>query len=352
MNGVKVKIMKFLSLLCTLLLMSAVAAAEVSFDAKVKAEAEAENAALAKEAAMTKANREAFLQVAERLTAKDNVEELNKLTDEQLLHFIQEVSVMSEVSSPKAYKADLSIRVNGALLKQYMQENDMLEVVSAPQKILIVPIFSDMEYPGKVLWEDGNVWREAWLKKGLIKSGQFDFEVLADTAPNKKALPQAPETVLSVDDYKQLSAINGIKNIYTVQAVRAGRNNLVLIVREYPSEAEKRFMVTADDGETLDKGIAESVNYITMQMQQQQVAESYKQGQIAATFYYVRLKNWLDMEEKLKSVPQIKSVTTDAIVNGQVKLTLEFSGSESALLNSLENAGIYLQSDNGNYILK
>ncbi len=344
--------MKFLSLLCTLLLMSAVAAAEVSFDAKVKAEAEAENAALAKEAAMTKANREAFLQVAERLTAKANVEELNKLTDEQLLHFIQEVSVMSEVSSPKAYKADLSIRVNGALLKQYMQENDMLEVLSAPQKILIVPIFSDMEYPGKVLWEDGNVWREAWLKKGLIKSGQFDFEVLADTAPNKKALPQAPETVLSVDDYKQLSAINGIKNIYTVHAVRAGRNNLVLIVREYPSEVEKRFMVTDDEGETLDKGIAESVNYVTMQMQQQQVAESYKQGQISATFYYVRLKNWLDMEEKLKSVPQIKSVTTDAIVNGQVKLTLEFSGSESALLNSLENAGIYLQSDNGNYILK
>lgn len=344
--------MKFLSLLCTLLLMSAVAAAEISFDAKVKAEAEAENAALAKEAAMTKANREAFLQVAERLTAKANVEELNKLTDEQLLHFIQEVSVMSEVSSPKAYKADLSIRVNGALLKQYMQENDMLEVLSAPQKILIVPIFSDMEYPGKVLWEDGNVWREAWLKKGLIKSGQFDFEVLADTAPNKKALPQAPETVLSVDDYKQLSAINGIKNIYTVHAVRAGRNNLVLIVREYPSEVEKRFMVTDDEGETLDKGIAESVNYVTMQMQQQQVAESYKQGQISATFYYVRLKNWLDMEEKLKSVPQIKSVTTDAIVNGQVKLTLEFSGSESALLNSLENAGIYLQSDNGNYILK
>ena len=176
--------------------------------------------------------------------------------------------------------------------------------------------------------------------------------MLADTAPNKKALPQAPETVLSVDDYKQLSAINGIKNIYTVHAVRAGRNNLVLIVREYPSEVEKRFMVTDDEGETLDKGIAESVNYVTMQMQQQQVAESYKQGQISATFYYVRLKNWLDMEEKLKSVPQIKSVTTDAIVNGQVKLTLEFSGSESALLNSLENAGIYLQSDNGNYILK
>lgn len=344
--------MKFFILLFTFLLLCAPVKAEVSFDAKIKAEAEAENAALAKEAAMTKANREAFLQVAERLTAKANVEELNKLTDEQLLHFIQEVSVMSEVSSPKAYKADLSIRINGALLKQYMQENDMLEAVSVPQKILVVPIFSDMEYPDKVLWEDGNVWRAAWLEKGLIKSGQFDFEVLADTVPNKNALPHAPETVLSVDDYNKLAKINGIKNIYTVQAVRAGRNNLVLIVREYPSEVEKRLMITDADGKTLDKAIAESVNVITMQMQQQQVAESYKQGQIAATFYYDRLKNWLDMEKKLKSVPQIKVVKTDAIVNGQVKLKLEFSGSESALLNSLENAGIYLQSNNGNYILK
>lgn len=344
--------MKFFILLFTFLLLCSPVKADVSFDAKIKAEAEAENAALAKEAAMTKANREAFLQVAGRLTAQANVEELNKLTDEQLLHFIQEVSVMSEVSSPKAYKADLSIRINGALLKQYMQENDMLEVVSAPQKILVVPIFSDMEYPDKVLWEDGNVWREAWLEKGLIKSGQFDFEVLADTVPNKNALPHAPETVLSVEVYNNLAKINGIKNIYTVQAVRAGRNNLALIVREYPSEVEKRLMITDADGKTLDKAIAEAVNVITMQMQQQQVAESYKQGQIAATFYYDRLKNWLDMEKKLKSVPQIKVVKTDAIVNGQVKLKLEFSGSESALLNSLENAGIYLQSNNGNYILK
>ena len=344
--------MKFFTLMFTLLLMCSPVKAEISFDAKIKAEAEAENAALAKEAAMTKANREAFLQVAERLTAKANVEELGKLTDEQLLHFIQEVSVMSEVSSPKAYKADLSIRINGALLKQYMQENDMLEVVSAPQKILIVPIFSDMEYQDKVLWEDGNVWRTTWLEKGLIKSGQFDFEVLADTVPNKKALPRAPEMVLSIDDYNNLAKINGIKNIYTVQAVRAGRNNLVLIVREYPSEVEKRLMITDTDGKTLDKAIAESVNVITMQMQQQQVAESYKQGQLAATFYYERLKNWLDMEKRLKAVPQIKTVKTDAIVNGQVKLKLEFSGSEPALLNSLENAGIYLQSNNGNYILK
>lgn len=344
--------MKFFAFFFALMIFCSPVKAEVSFDAKVTAEAEGENSAQAKEAAMAKANREAFLQVAERLTTRDNIENLNKLTDEQLLHFIREVSVMSETASPKTYKADLSIRINGALLKQYMQENDMLEAVAAPQKILIIPIYSDMEYPDKVLWEDGNVWRTAWTDKGLIKSGQFDFEVIADTAPNKNVLPQAPETVLSADDYNRLVTINGIKNIYTIQAVRAGRNNLVLIVREYPSEDERRFMVTDANGETLDKAIAESVNYITMQMQQQQVAESYKQGRLVATFYYNRLKNWLDMEKKLKSVPQVKEVKTDTVANGQVKLELEFSGSEASLLNSLEAAGIYLQSDNGKYILK
>ena len=66
--------MKFWSLLGLLMLLPAAAGADVSFEAGVNVAAEAENASLAKEEAMKKANREAFLKVASRLTTKANVD--------------------------------------------------------------------------------------------------------------------------------------------------------------------------------------------------------------------------------------------------------------------------------------
>lgn len=344
--------MKFWTVLAAFVLFAFCAGAEVSFVAQVPARAEAENAAAAKEAAMAEANRKAFLEVAGRLTTPENVLVLNKLTDEQLLHFIQEVSVVDEKSGGKAYHADLNIKINGGLLKQYMQENGMLEIVSVPMRVLIVPVYSDMEFSGRALWEDGNVWRSAWLEKGLIKSGALDFKVVADTAANRDLL--TPYAALNMDKktYALLSAGNGTNNIFTAHAVRAGRNNMVVIVTSYPDLVEKRFTITDENGETVDKAIAQTVAYITDVMQNKNLVENSAQGKLTAYFYYFRLKEWLDAEKKLKSIPQIKKVETNAAGGGQVELVLEYAGSQSALLAALENAGMGLQSENGKYILK
>ena len=101
--------------------------AEVSFEAGVSVEKEAENSAVAKDEAMKDAYRQAFLNVAERLTTKENVEKLNELKDEQLIHFIQETDVVAEKSSGNSYRADLNIKINGELLKAYMLENEMID---------------------------------------------------------------------------------------------------------------------------------------------------------------------------------------------------------------------------------
>ena len=326
--------------------------AEVSFNADVHAFAEAENSALAREQAMIQANRDAFLKVASRLTTKNNVAELDKLTDDQIAHFIKEVSVTSEKNTAKTYDADLKVTVNGALLKQYMQENSMLELVAVPAEILIVPVFSDTLYPDKVLWEDGNVWKTAWLDKGLIKSGHFDFKVIPDIAANTNFL--SADKALNADSeiYDKLVQINGIKNIFVVNAVRAGRNNLALVITSLPDKSEKRLMINDNDGQTFDKAIAETVGYVTMIMQQRYIDTNPGTGSITAVFRFQKLKDWVNMEKKLKSVPQINNVRVAAIGNGQVKVVFDFSGSEAALRSSMENAGVFIQSDNGNYILR
>ncbi len=341
--------MKLWSVLLLFLLMPAVAAADISFEAGINVSAEAENASLAKEDAMKKAYREAFLKVSSRLTTAENVEKLNELTDAQLSHFVQEVSVIAEHSGTKTYRADLNIKINEKLLKQYMQENDMLEVVAAPAKVLIVPVYSDTAYPDKVIWEDGNLWRQAWLDKGLIKSGAYDFFVVSDTPANRAVLS---DTDLNREVYDKLISLNHVKDVFVVNAVRAGRNTLAIVIRSHPETEEKRLLITDENGETFDKGIAETIGYITLEMQGRTVEENSRRGNLEAVYHFNRLPEWLDMEKRLNHVPQIKNVRIETMGSHQVKTKIEFSGSESRLRASLENAGIYLQSDNGRYILR
>lgn len=345
----KLKICAAINILCFWAL---AAAAAVSFEADVNAGAEAENAAKARIEAMTKANRDAFLDVAGRLTTLQNVEKLNQLTDDQLLHFIQEVSVISENQTSTSYNASLKIKINGPLLTQYMQENDMLKIVSAPSRVLIVPTYGDTEFYDRVLWEDGNIWRAAWLDKGLIKSGALDFTVIADTPENRILLPSAEKALsLDLESYGKISHANSVRDVYIVNAVRAGRNNLAVIIRSYPEGAEMRFMVNDPEGNTLDKAIAETVGHIVSGMQDKTVAESGQEGEITAIYNYRRLKEWVRTEKLLKKIPQVEEIRTEAAARGSIRLKIFYAGSYERFLTAAREQGLSLNPDGETYVL-
>ncbi len=342
---------KVLLLLVLLLVLTFNAMAEVSFEAGVSVEKEAENSALAKEEALKEAYRNAFLNVAERLTTKENVEKLNELKDEQLIHFVQETDVVAEKSTGNIYRADLNIKINGELLKAYMLENEMIEVVAAPADILIIPTYADTQYNGSVLFEDGNVWRQILLSKGHIKAGSLNFEVIADNFSNKAFLTADNVLNMSEDTYEKIKFINNAQNIFTVHAVRAGQNSVVLLIKPF-DDSEKRILVTDNENDPFEKAIQEMIDYIYNLMQQKNVDESGYQSKIYAVFEYEKLKDWLELQKKLNTIPQIKNIEAGAMESGKVSFAIDFSGTHETLINSLESEGFSLTFENGKYIIK
>ncbi len=334
-----------------LFLCCAEAFAEVSFEAGVSVHQEAENAALAKENAMKTAYREAFLKVAERLTSKENVEKLNNLTDDQLIHFIKETDVVAEKSGLNVYMADLNIKIDGELLKAYMLENQMMEIVSKPADILIIPTYADTLYPGKVLFEDGNIWREVLLSKGVIKAGNLTINVIEDNLSNRAFLTAENAFYMSEDVFEKVKLINRAKNIYTVHAVRAGGNNVVLVIKPY-NEPEKRIVVTDDEKDPFEKAVQEMVDYIYNMMQQKDAEESSYSSKINVQFSYKKLKDWLDLQKKLNTMPEVKKIETGAMVGGDVSFGIEFSGTLETLKRSLQENGLTLIFENGHYIIQ
>lgn len=337
-----------LSLLCCF---SLSAKAEVSFDAGVSVEKEAENAAVAKNEAMKEAYREAFLNVAGRLTTKENVEKLAELKDEELIHFIQSTDVIAEKNTQNGYRADLNIQINGDLLKAYMLENNMIEVVSAPTDVLLIPVFSDTQYQGRVLFEDGNVWRDVLLSKGQIKIGNLNMDVIADNISNHAFL--TADNVLNMSDqtYEQIKFINGAQNVFVVYAVMAGLNNVVLTIKKY-GEPEYRTMINDEGGEPLEKAVEEVANYIYHVVQQKNVDQSAYKSKINVVFAYQKLKDWLELQKSLKSIAQIKKIETSGMENSKVRFSIDFSGTIEVLEASLKQKGLSLTFDNGYYVIK
>ena len=342
----KFVLMLVIAFLCTLN-----AYAEISFEAGVSVSKEAENAAVAKEEALKEAYREAFLNVAGRLTTKENVEKLNELKDEELIHFIKETDVIAEKSTKDSYMADLNIKISSELLKSYMLENNMIEVVAAPADILLIPVFSDTQYQGNVLFEDGNIWREVLLSKGHIKAGNLTMDVIKQNDSNAAFLTADNVLNMSEQTFEQIKFMNHASNIFVVHAVLAGLNNVVLTVKQY-GKPDYRVVVHGTDGDPFEKAVEDMVNYIYNVMQQKSVDQSAYKSKINAVFEYQKLKDWLDLQKTLKTVPQIKNIETGVMENGKVRFGIDFSGTIEMLEAALKQEGFLLSFENGYYMIK
>lgn len=68
---------------------SAAGAGDMTYNAEITVDVTAENASVAREKAMTEANRQAYTAVAKRITTADGVRRLNELNDAQILNFIK-----------------------------------------------------------------------------------------------------------------------------------------------------------------------------------------------------------------------------------------------------------------------
>ncbi|MBQ7660294.1 MAG: hypothetical protein IJS26_06150 [Alphaproteobacteria bacterium] len=342
---------KFFFKVACLLLFCFCAKAEVSFEAGVNVQKQAEDSSAAREEAMKEAYRTAFIKVAERLTTKENVDKLGMLTDAQLVHFIKETDIVSEKTTSNEYMADLNIKINGPLLKQYMFENNMRQIVAPNVEVLILPSYADTQYSGRVLFEDGNVWRQILLEKGALKIGNLSLKVIEDTPQNREILTPKKAVYIDEQTYAALKANGSFDDVFTVHAVRAGRNNVVLLMRPY-NGFQERIVVSDEEGEPFEKAVDEMVEYIARYEQNKNIEQSAYQSKISGIFYQTSLREWLMLEKKLNTIEQIQTVERGAMDSGKISFSISFSGTLDALVSTLKQQGIDLSFSNGQYVIK
>lgn len=335
------------------LFLSLSAQAKMSYEITIPVDIEAEDSVAAKEKAMTTAQRQAFLEVAGKLTSEENVNKLDELSDDKIMRFVQAVSVADEKAGGTKYIANLTVQINEQLLKDYMAENEMIKADA--QELLVIPVFKTGARGYPLLWEGNNAWRQSWRSKGLIKFGVMQLRTVGEHFRDIDDL--TAESALYMNDslYRQVSDMGNTDRVYVVLAEVMENGDLKVTLKNEKNKTEENFAVY-NDGESnvFDKAIEKSVMYISNMEREAKNSSDEKSasGVVNAVYVYQNMKDWLVKNKALEDLEQIEAVETKSFGGGKVNFVIHYTGSLDDLWQSMQENGFSHEAVENYYIIR
>lgn len=336
----------------SVVLAASATAADMTYNAEVTVDVTAQNASVAREKAMTAANRQAYTAVAKRVTTAEGVNKLNELNDSQILNFIKEVSVISEKASDVRYIATLNVAINEHILKTYMQENDIPFVISSMANVLIIPTFREFKTDTPLLWEAGNIWRKTW-EQNPRTIGSVKFFSIPANGSNYAAIDAEKALSMNGIALDKIAFINNTKDIYIADAVYNGIEGLNITLYAYRDGTQENISVSGDRSPQLFiDAVNQTSDYIYNQVKKQNVINRQNKTEITVLYSYAYLKDWLMLEKQLKEIDYINSITTAAVGSGRVQFKITFIGDFDKLQEALRNKYYNLKNAGEFYIIE
>ena len=335
------------------MLLSIPAMAKMDYAVTVPIDMEAENSVVAKEKAMSEAQRKAFLEVAGKLTSQENVEKLSELSDDKIVRFVKSVSVADEKAGGTKYIAELTVQIDEQLLKDYMAENDMIE--SDEEELLVIPVFKNSPRGYPLLWEGDNVWRQSWRSKGLVKFGVMQLRTIGEHFRNIDDLNAENALYMGNSLYEQISKMNGSDRIYVIFAEVMENGDLKVTLKNEKNKSEESFTVyNGGESNVFDKAIEKSVMYISnMERAAKSSSESgISYGVINAVYVYQDMKDWLTKSKALESLEPVEGIETKSFGNGKVNFTIHYSGSLDDLWLNMQENGFSHEAKENYFIIR
>ena len=341
-----------LFLLAGILFCFGAAAADERYAVEVSVDVTDSSASAAQERAMNEANRAAVAAVAKRITTADGVARLSAMTDDQLINFIKEVSVVEEKSSAVRYIATLRVVLNEDMLKQYMKERDIPVMVQTNSKILVVPVFREFSSDAPQLWESSNMWKQAW--DAAPADGVVRLVSLPASGANYSIMDGRKAVAMDGEALDKLMRLNGADDVYVLDATYDGIDGLVIRAASYSGDIRTiRVEGPRSSGmELFNKAVDEVKKQLENRITEKSLSEASLEDTIVVLYNFGRLPEWVAMEQELRSMNLVSNIETQALGAGRVQFKLSFVSSMDKLVQALRSRSIRLIEHGSYYTLE
>ena len=298
------------------------------FEADVNVDITAENVVEAKKQAMAKARRDALNDVLLSVSTAQSVEELAKLNDNQIQHFISGIMVLMEKSSNVRYIADLRVTINEDVLKAYMAENNLPMVVGEEQTVLVVPLLEQND-----------------IRKGNLILHDIDKNLGNITAVEANRIYDMTEA-----EFADLSGFNNVEEVYVLKySLKDGK----VYVKSFPTREVNEVVI----GEATPQDMIEAVLPIFKDVKKAAKLENLEDNaefvnqKIEAVYSYTKLSEWLSLKRFLEANAQVKDVKVISMANGKVHFSFIYNGVWEKLQANLALSGYKMRNEGGYYAI-
>ncbi len=315
----------------------------------------------ARKMAMRESQGRAFDIMLKRLTLKTDWELLPWVEPKERAQYIRDFSVSGEKSSDVRYLATYTYHFKADAIRSLLRSRNIAFAETTSKAVLILPLLEDGTRLS--LWEEPNLWRDAWSELGT-GSGLVPLALpLGDIAdisglPAQKALEAEPTGLMN------MAQRYGVNSSVVAQMVVAGRNeagepnNVDLIINRVGSPYEGRSTilgVAALEGEDtktfLKRAAQEVIDQIEESWKRDNLLQFGTADVVAVNMTIDSLGEWLDVKKRLQQVPVVRRVELALLSRNAVQLNLHFIGKLDQLIGNLHQVDLDLTVEGENWSL-
>ena len=367
------------ALLLALLLACGAARGETVFTvADVPIDAEAASAAAARDLAIAAGQRTALDILLRRLTVAGTL--LPMPDADSIGTMVAGFSIDRELVSTTRYRASLTVDFDPPAVRRLLRDGGIAYAETLSKPVLIVAVLRN---PGGVLlWDDDNLWRQAWEENpphgglvplllplgDVIDLGTVDAEqALASDAEALAALAGlygTSEVMVAV------AGVSGSVIAAKPNAPAAPRGEsthgetpatglpLTLSLRRIAGEGGRavEWTLIGREGESLPMLFERGIDRVIASLEDTWKAANlihYEQERVLmATVPITSLGAWVSIQRQLSSLAAVESVSIDSLSRHEARLTIDYHGTADQLRLALEQADLVLAPATGGWTLK
>lgn len=348
-----------LAVLCALMAPAAPAWAQAqgAFTVRdVPVDATAENAAKAREVALSQGQQTALRRLLERLTPAEVHGSLPSPSAEETEGMVLGLSLSNEKTSNVRYLADMTVRFMPDAVRSLLDQTQLPYVADAAPAVVVLPVWRTAPDSAPVLWEEPNPWRLAWTT--LPRTGLQPVEAPIGDLEDIMAADAATVAQSDPADLRAYADRYGTSGVMVAEATQ--RSGAIEVSATTDNGGAYKVSITPQEGESLTDTLRRAAESLRGQMEadwkaRQAMASTGGQGgnTLTALVPISSMHDWLSVRRALEEARGIGAWTLQALTRDRAQVSLSFRGDAAThLSDALAPYGLSARPQDGYWLIE
>lgn len=302
---------------------------------RIPVSAEAEDAILAKEAALEQGRGLAFAKLINRLVLRDEQGRLPPISPDGIVPMIRHFSLAQERTTDQSYRALMSVHFYGDAIKTFLQQAGVFVTETASKPILVLAL--DRTSTPPLLWSDANLWRVQWMATDLNNTLRPVVMPLGDL--EDISLVPLHEIYSVSPSLWKLASKYGADEILVAELLGPSSAQAFLYRRGNP-EVSRKVAFTATDRRALIEGLhAPFLQEWILANRITDRGEKWLSVQVPIT----DINQWVNLQKSLQQTGLIQSIIVKSLRRNLASVEITHQGTQQQLAEALKQKGIQLR---------